>query len=46
MDFQKLIIMEESDFDEMDRDHLDRLFEEDDEINWDDPMIFDTFDDD
>ena len=38
--------MEESDFDEMDRDHLDRLFEDEDEdIDWDDPLIFETLDD-
>ena len=39
--------MEESDFDEMDLDHLDRLFEdgEDEDIDWDDPLIFNALDD-
>ena len=41
--------MEESDFDEIDIDHLDRLFEditeEKEDIDWDDPLIFDALDD-
>lgn len=38
--------MEESDFDSMDIDNLDRIFEDvTEEIDWDDPLIFETFDD-
>ena len=39
--------MEESDFDSMDLEQVDRIFgyEEEEEIDWDDPLIFDTLDD-
>jgi len=38
--------MEESDFDSMDMEHLDRMFEDDDnDIDWDDPLIFEALDD-